>query len=100
MSESQLFLSSIHNSEITETLRVMLSNNVLPYECVDNRGYSALHIAALGGNSRIIQFLIRYIHENFQDSEGILKSWANLKSAEQLTALHFGCYRGELVLAT
>lgn len=100
MSQAQLFLSSIHKSEITETLRIMFNSNVIPYECVDNRGYSALHIAALSGNSRIIQFLIRYIHENFTDSAETLKSWANLKSVEQLTALHFGCFRGEIVLAT
>ena len=98
---AQAFLASIYKADLLTTLRILRAEECVAHRCQDTRGYTALHIAALNGNFRMIQFLVQYTQHLYSNQASeILRIWANAQTDEQFTALHFACFRGSLVVLT
>ena len=97
MAEETQFLALVHKSDISGALLLLNRNQVRPDTCRDARGYSALHIAALNGSFRMASVLIQYVQQRDPDSETTLAAWANARTEEEFAALHFACFKGNLV---
>ena len=76
----------------------MISNNIQPWKIRDNRHYSILHIAALDNNTKLINFMIQFVKDNYpDDSDETLKNWVITKTDDdEFTALHFAVFRGNI----
>lgn len=103
MSESQLFIAAVYKADLQEIYRVLRRTSVHPYLCKDNRGHTALHIAALNANLSIINFLCDFVfniqvyHKYKRDSKEIIENWVNMKTEEGFLAVHFAAFRGHMV---
>mmetsp|Transcript_8801 Transcript_8801/g.9518 ORF Transcript_8801/g.9518 Transcript_8801/m.9518 type:complete len:522 (-) Transcript_8801:197-1762(-) len=65
-------------------------------EFQDNRGYTALHIAALNNKDDIVLFLLKEADKRV-DADA-KRTWINCQTEEGFTALHFASFRGNLEL--
>lgn len=103
MSEAQLFIAAVYKADLQEIYRVLRRTTIHPYLCKDNRGHTALHIAALNANLSIINFLYDYVkdiqvcHKYKRDSKEIMENWVNMKTEEGFLAVHFAAFRGHIV---
>ena len=61
MTESQLFIAAVYKADLHEVYRVLRRTSIHPHYCKDNRGHTALHIAALNANLTMINFLSEFV---------------------------------------
>lgn len=61
MSEPQIFLNSIYKAEINVIYKILRKTSLNPVKIVDQKQYSALHIAALNGHYAVLEFLLSYV---------------------------------------
>lgn len=105
MSESQLFIAAVYKADLQEIYRVLRRTSIHPYQCRDNRGHTAFHIAALNANLSIINFLSDYVNPNQviykykQDAKEILENWSNMQTDEGFLAIHFAAFKGYMVIS-
>jgi hypothetical protein len=63
--EDPSFLSLIYKGNTLEIYGYMYEHKTKPWQIVDNRRYSILHLAALDNNTDLVQFFIDYIKDNY-----------------------------------
>ena len=67
MSQEHDFIQLIYQGEINSIYKFLKETNIKPYQCRDDKSYTALHIASLNGDYRLFEFLITYIKRNYKD---------------------------------
>jgi Ankyrin repeats (3 copies) len=91
------FIQLIYKADILEIYKYLKKTNTKPYACKDEKGYTALHVASLNGTYALFEFLITYTKRNYKDWIDHMQDWANERTEENFTALHFASHRGNLV---
>ena len=100
MSQEQEFIQLVYKADIVEIYKFLKKSNIKPYLCKDEKGYTALHVASLNGAYSLFEFLITFTKRNYKDWLNFIQDWANQKTNEDFTALHFAAHRGNLVKFT
>jgi len=66
-------------------------------DLVDDRGYTALHLACFKNFEDLVSVIIQKAKETITDKE--LKQWTNQKTNEDgFTPLHFASFRGNITV--
>jgi hypothetical protein len=74
--EDPSFLSIIYKGNLLEIYSYMYEHKTRPWQIVDSRRYTILHLAALDNNTEIIQFFFDYVRDNYSAiSDKILREW-------------------------
>lgn len=97
---SPAFFGAIQRADTNELLNLLHSVRLVPEQCRDQRGYSALHIAALNKSVEVAECLFTYVRNNYAEPNHTLKLWVDATTEEGFTCLHFAAFRGSLVSST
>ena len=100
--EDSAFLTAVYRADLAKVHNALKSDSLHPHTIKDNRGFTAFHILALNNNSNTIQYLIRHVRlTQTRDKHGdnavnVLRAWANARTEDLFTCLHFAVYKGNL----
>ena len=102
MSTKQEFLSYVQRGDVNEVYNFLRTNpECEPYEVVNEKGYTGLHLASLNNHPFLIQVLIRHVKDTYPaEKDSIIKQWIEQKTLdEEFTCLHFAVFRGNIKIA-
>lgn len=97
---STAFFSAVQKADTSDLLSLLHSEHLAPEQCRDQRGYSALHVAALNNSVEVVECLFTYVRNNYPEPRSSLKLWVAATTEEGFTCLHFAAFRGSLVRPT
>ena len=94
---SAAFFAAVQRADTNELLNLLHSARLPPEQYRDQRGYTALHVAALNSSVDVVECLFNYVRNNYQDPKQTLHLWVGVTTEEGFTCLHFAAFRGSLV---
>ena len=97
---SAAFFAAIQRADTNELSNLLHSVRLAPEQCKDQRGYTALHVAALNNSVEIVETLLTYVRNNYDNPKQTLKLWVEVTTEEGFTCLHFAAFKGSFVRAT
>ena len=100
-SDTQRFFAVLQKADTRELLELLHALSLEPEKHRDQRGYSALHIAALNSTPELVECLFTYMRNNYKhDPRSTIRRWVAQPSEEGFTCVHFAAFRGSLVTRT
>lgn len=97
---SASFFAAVQRADTNELMNLLHSVRLAPEQGKDQRGYTALHVAALNNSVEVVECLFTYVRNNYEDPAQTLRLWVGVTTEEGFTCLHFAAFRGSLVSTT
>ena len=98
-------MNAVYRADLNKLIALITKEGVDPTAVRDDRGFTALHIAALNDQLRIPTALVQHVSVNqVKDTSpeyaSQLAFWVNQFSNDHFTCLHFAVFRGNKVPTT